>query len=81
MTPSLWWPFDALRVALLAGVERHPDHTYAAPGIYEVCLTVSNDLGTDTHCRTLDLGPVSVSNPPEISDYYFSKSGSRCTGI
>ena len=62
-------------------VERHPDHTYAAPGIYEVCLTVSNDLGTDTHCRTLDLGPVSVSNPPEISDYYFSKSGSRCTGI
>ena len=46
--------------------ERHPDHTYAAPGIYEVCLTVSNDLGTDTHCRTLDLGPVSVSNPPEI---------------
>lgn len=41
--------------------DRHPDHAFAGPGIYEVCLTVSNDLGSDTECRTLELGPVSIS--------------------
>lgn len=43
--------------------DRHPDHIYAGPGIYEVCLTVSNDLGSDTHCRTIELGTVGVKVP------------------
>ena len=42
--------------------DRHPDHTYSSPGIYEVCLTVSNDLGSDTDCRILELGPVAVDD-------------------
>lgn len=35
----------------------HANHTFAQPDIYEVCLTVSNSLGTDTYCRALELGP------------------------
>ncbi|MEM8584169.1 MAG: PKD domain-containing protein [Bacteroidota bacterium] len=46
--------------------ERHPDHTYQTPGVYEVCLTVTNDIGIDTECRTLDLGLVSVDDPREL---------------
>jgi hypothetical protein len=29
----------------------HPVHAYAAEGVYEVCLTVSNPRGSDTLCR------------------------------
>lgn len=51
--------------------ERHPDHTFAGPGIYEVCLTVTNDLGTDTECRTLELGPSAVTDlrPLDITTF------------
>lgn len=28
----------------------NPQHTYTAPGEYEVCLTVSNDIGETTYC-------------------------------
>ncbi|PHI18144.1 hypothetical protein CEQ90_19465 [Lewinellaceae bacterium SD302] len=43
------------------GFDLHEDHTFAGPGIYEVCLTVTNDIGMDTYCRTLELGPSSLS--------------------
>ncbi|WP_273446209.1 PKD domain-containing protein [Neolewinella agarilytica] len=46
--------------------DRHPDHTYAGPGIYEVCLTVSNSRGSDTHCRTIELGTVSSEDPAPL---------------
>jgi len=36
--------------------EQYPLHTYTEPGIYQVCLTVSNQNGSDTKCRTLYLG-------------------------
>ena len=42
---------------------RHPWHTFPAPGVYEVCLTVSNVNGTDTHCKTLYLGVSAQDNP------------------
>jgi PKD repeat protein len=45
-----------------SSTERHPDHRYAGPGICEVCLTVSNDLGSDTHCRTIELGTVGTDD-------------------
>jgi PKD repeat protein len=45
-----------------SSTERHPDHRYAGPGIYEVCLTVTNSLGSDTHCRTLELGTVGTDD-------------------
>jgi len=29
---------------------QHPDHTYALNGTYEVCLTATNDVGSDEFC-------------------------------
>jgi PKD domain len=42
--------------------DRHPDFTYPLPGTYEVCLTVSNQYGTDTHCQTI-YGVTPTQNP------------------
>lgn len=50
-----------------SSTDRHTDHIYQNPGIYEVCLTVSNDLGSDTHCRTLELGPVAIEDPQRLT--------------
>lgn len=62
--PDTWsWTFGDGEMS----IDRHPDHTYASPGIYEVCLTVSNELGSDTHCRTLELGPVAVDDLQALS--------------
>ena len=47
---------------------RHPVHTYASAGKYEVCMTVSNAHATNTFCRTLFLG-VSASEDPEIQEH------------
>lgn len=61
--PDSWsWTFGDGSIS----TDRHPDHTYSSPGIYEVCLTVSNDLGTDTKCRELELGPSSIGDPQNI---------------
>lgn len=57
--PSTWhWSFGDGQQSNA----RHPDHVYAQPGIFEVCLTVSNAVGTGTHCRTLELGTVGLSD-------------------
>jgi len=32
---------------------RHPDHGYANSGTYQVCLTVSGNCGSATHCETI----------------------------
>jgi len=43
--------------------ERHPVHQFPQPDVYEVCLTVSNQYGSDTHCKTLYLGVSAQDNP------------------
>lgn len=59
--PATWsWNFGD-GSPLYAG--RHPWHTFPAPGVYEVCLTVSNVNSTDTHCKTLYLGVSAQDNP------------------
>jgi PKD repeat protein len=45
-----------------------PVHTYTQDGIYEVCLTVSNDNGSDTSCQTVQVGTVSTEAPPVVVD-------------
>ena len=35
--------------------EENPSHTYATPGNYEVCLTVSNGCGDAASCQTVEL--------------------------
>lgn len=43
--------------------ERHPVHTFAAEGIYKVCLSVGNANSSDSLCRTLYLGVSAHDNP------------------
>ena len=40
--------------------ERHPLHSFSQDGIYEICLTVSNAHGSDTHCDTFNVGTTSI---------------------
>ncbi len=59
--PATWsWDFGD---GSPASSMRHPQHLYAQPGAYQVCLTVSNQHGTDTHCKTLYLGVTAQDNP------------------
>ncbi|MBL7796458.1 MAG: PKD domain-containing protein [Saprospiraceae bacterium] len=59
--PATWaWDFGD---GSPASSTRHPQHQYAQPGAYQVCLTVSNQYGTDTHCKTLYLGVTAQDNP------------------
>lgn len=59
--PATWrWDFGD---GSPKSAERHPDHAYAAKGVYEVCLTVSNVNGSHTHCKTLYLGVSAQQNP------------------
>lgn len=59
--PATWsWDFgDGLPVTN----ERSPAHQYSSPGIYKVCLTVSNTNASNTHCKTLYLGVSATENP------------------
>ncbi len=38
-----------------SSMEQNPQHTYTQSGIYEVCLTVSNDNASDTYCEEINL--------------------------
>ncbi|MCC6724807.1 MAG: PKD domain-containing protein [Saprospiraceae bacterium] len=44
-----------------------PVHTYAQPGIYEVCLTVANDNSTDTYCKTLEIATSATSEAQPLN--------------
>jgi len=47
-----WWDFgDPASGTANTSTEKHPSHTFSAPGGYEVCLTVSNQYGSDTKCK------------------------------
>lgn len=60
--PASWyWNFGDGTVSS----ERSPLHTYDNAGIYQVCLTVSNQYGSDTYCRTLYLGVSKTDSPIE----------------
>ncbi|MFN0016124.1 MAG: PKD domain-containing protein [Saprospiraceae bacterium] len=59
--PATWaWDFGD---GSPASSTRHPQHQYAQPGAYQACLTVSNQYGADTHCKTLYLGVTAQDNP------------------
>jgi len=53
--PATWqWDFGDN----IASQDTSPVHTFMQDGTYEVCLTVGNQYGEDTFCRTLQLGTV-----------------------
>jgi len=58
--PDTWvWDFGDGDIS----AERHPYHNFDSAGIYQVCLTVSNVNGSNTHCKTLYLGVSATDNP------------------
>jgi hypothetical protein len=42
-----------------------PVHTYTSAGMYKVCLTVSNQYGIDSLCRTIIIGVIDADEPAE----------------
>ncbi|MCB9307256.1 MAG: PKD domain-containing protein [Lewinellaceae bacterium] len=59
--PAAWsWDFGD---GSAGSSERHPTHQFNSTGAYQVCLTVDNPDGSDTHCKMLYLG-VSGQNAP-----------------
>ncbi|MCC6410104.1 MAG: PKD domain-containing protein [Saprospiraceae bacterium] len=65
--PTAWaWEFgDPSTGANNYSTEKHPSHTFSAPGGYDVCLTVSNTYGSDTKCKTVWVNTVSTAVPAE----------------
>ncbi len=59
--PAQWhWDFgDGI-----TSTEKDPLHTYAAPGVYTVCLTVSNGYGADTVCYEVMILNTNAAQPP-----------------
>ncbi|MCC7246158.1 MAG: PKD domain-containing protein, partial [Saprospiraceae bacterium] len=58
--PATWlWNFGDGHTS----TERHPVHEYDSAGVYQVCLTVTNANGADTHCKTLYMGVSAQENP------------------
>ncbi len=55
--PADWaWDFAGMGISS----DTNPVFTFPEYGIYEVCLTVSNENGEDSFCKTLELIPVGV---------------------
>jgi len=58
--PATWsWNFGD---GSAGSAERHPVRRFPGKGVYQVCLTVSNPYGRDTHCKTLYLGVSAQDN-------------------
>ena len=55
--PDTWlWDFgDPASGAANSSSEKYPVHTFSQAGEYEVCLTASNQYGSDTHCKTIQV--------------------------
>lgn len=64
--PTLWqWDFgDPASGTNNNSAEKHPTHTFSAPGGYEVCLTVSNQYGSDMKCKMVWVGVSSLQPDP-----------------
>ncbi len=47
--------------------EKHNNHIYSSGGLYEVCLTVSNENGSDTWCDSVQILTTSAVEQQELS--------------
>ncbi|MFK7810645.1 MAG: PKD domain-containing protein, partial [Saprospiraceae bacterium] len=55
-TNSWLWDFGDNNTS----TEQNPTHLFPGNGTYEVCLTASNDIGTDSTCKEIDVQTVST---------------------
>ncbi|MDX1911074.1 MAG: PKD domain-containing protein [Saprospiraceae bacterium] len=61
--PTQWyWDFGD---GGAASQEISPTHQFSAPGLYTVCLTVSNAYGADSHCKVVEVKTVGAGEAPE----------------
>lgn len=59
--PKTWlWDFGD---ASPGSSERHTNHHFDSAGVYQVCLTVTNDNAVNTHCKTLHIGATPTESP------------------
>ena len=58
--PTTWfWDFGDGGTS----TDQNPFHIYAQAGNYNICLTVSNACGEDTHCQTVTVTTTAVLDP------------------
>ena len=58
-TPTSWlWDLGDGNTSTM----QNPTHTYAQAGTYTVCLTVTNDCGSDSSCAAVVVAPVPPAN-------------------
>jgi PKD repeat protein len=62
-TPTYLWDFGDGGTSVLF----NPSHTYAVGGLYNVCLTMTTECGTDTYCDT-----ISVACPTPGTNFSFA---------
>jgi PKD repeat protein len=68
--PSSWaWDFDG--DGLTDSAARNPMFVYAVAGVYDVKLTVTNALGSDTHTQPglITANPMQPARPPYSQDF------------
>ncbi|HPR28621.1 MAG TPA: PKD domain-containing protein [Chitinophagales bacterium] len=67
--PTYWsWNFGDGSTS----TEQNPVHSYAFNGAYNVCLTTSNALGSDTYCATVSIGNA-IGAP--VADFTYTITG------
>ncbi|NUQ26792.1 MAG: T9SS type A sorting domain-containing protein [Saprospiraceae bacterium] len=59
--PTQWqWDFGD---GTAGSTQQNPVHLYVVPGIYQVCLTVSNANNSDTHCEWIEVITTGTYSP------------------
>jgi PKD repeat protein len=68
--PDTWqWNFgDPASGVANTSSEMHPDHVFSGPGLYTVCLTVSNQYGADTLCKQVYIDESVDVNEPQRTE-------------
>jgi hypothetical protein len=68
--PDTWqWNFgDPASGVANTSTEMHPDHVFSGPGLYTVCLTVSNQYGSDTLCKQVYIDESVDVNEPQLTE-------------
>jgi hypothetical protein len=57
--------------------QRYPVHEYDTAGTYQACLTVSNQSGSDTYCKTVPLGVSQVDSPGREAAFVITPNPNR----
>jgi PKD repeat protein len=68
--PETWsWNFGDPSTGLSnTSNEMHPNHVFSAPGYYNVCLTVSNQYGSDSICKRVYIDASVDAQEPQLTE-------------